>query len=433
MKYQQCLEYLEKIQSLGIKFGLDNVRTLLSSLGNPHQKYPSVLVAGSNGKGSVCAMLVQILSLHNYKVGLYTSPHLVLAEERIRVGKNLIPSDCFCRLLSLLKDQIEQLIEEKKLSHPPTFFEIMTCLAFLYFREQEVDMAVLEVGMGGRFDATNVVNPALSVITTVSMEHKEFLGESLPQIAFEKAGIIKPGVEVVCGVENPEAYATIKKRAQEVGAPFYGVFEKGKEWHAYRGSSGYSFEYRSGSHTYRFTPSLSGEHQGKNASIAVAASERLNQTWRLEKEKIIQGIESTTWEARLEVISRTPFILLDGAHNEEGTLALKAHIQNFVPQPRVLVFAIMKNKDIETVADILFPLAEQVILTRFPFRKSASPRQIQQRTIRYQDRILLEPEVKKAILQAVHRAGKGGAVIITGSLFLAGEVKKQFPRGNFHP
>ncbi|MBS3819235.1 bifunctional folylpolyglutamate synthase/dihydrofolate synthase [bacterium] len=433
MNYKQCLEYLEHVQAQGIKFGLDNVRTLLSSVDNPHQKYPSILVAGSNGKGSVCAMLTRILSLHHYKAGLYTSPHLIRTEERIQVGKNPVPPESFCRLLSLLKEKIEQLIERKKLSHPPTFFEHMTCLAFLYFQEQNVDMAVLEVGMGGRFDATNVVDPALSVITTVSMEHKEFLGESLSQIAFEKAGVLKPGVEVVCGVEKPEAYATIKKRAQEVKAPFYGVFENGKECLVHRGSWGYSFEYRSDSHTYKFTPALHGEHQGKNASVAILASERLSPNWGLETEKIIQGIETTEWEARLEVISRSPLILLDGAHNEEGALALREYIQNFVPPPLVLVFAVMKNKEIEKVADILFPLTEKVILTRFPFHKSASPQQIKDRTLRYRDRLLLEPEVSQAVPKAVQLAGEGGSVIISGSLFLAGEVKKLFPRGNFHP
>ena len=184
MNTEQCLKYLEKIQNLGIKFGLDNVRTLLASFDNPHEKYSSLVVAGTNGKGSVCAMLTEILTLHDFRVGLFTSPHLVSVEERIRIGRKLISSRSFCRILTALKERIEELIAQKELLSPPTYFELLTCLALVYFEKQRVDMVILEVGMGGRFDATNVVKPVLSVITTISKEHQKFLGASLSQIAF---------------------------------------------------------------------------------------------------------------------------------------------------------------------------------------------------------------------------------------------------------
>jgi len=224
MNYRQCLNYLEQIQTLGMKFGLDNVRTLLAALGNPHQAYPSVLVAGSNGKGSVCAMLTRILTLQGFRAGLYTSPHLVRYEERIRIGGETISAKAFSRVLTRLRSQIERLIGSGKLASPPTHFELLTCAAFMFFAEERVDMAVLEVGMGGRFDATNVVSPVLSVITTISEEHQRSLGESLAEIAFEKAGIIKPGVPVVCGAEAREAVSTIRRRAGEKAAPFIEVF-----------------------------------------------------------------------------------------------------------------------------------------------------------------------------------------------------------------
>ena len=425
MKYEQCLKYLDKIQNLGIKFGLDNVRTILSSFNNPHQKYPSVLVAGTNGKGSVCAMLTQILIHHDLRPGLFTSPHLVKPEERIRIGNRLIPSRDFCRILTALKARIEELIASKKLLAPPTYFELLTCLALVYFEEQKVDIAVLEVGMGGRFDATNVVKPCVSVITTISGEHQEFLGESLNQIAGEKAGIVKPGVPVVCGVEEAGAYQTIKKRAEELKAPFYGVFRRRDSFSVRKTKTEYFFIYRSDKERYVFSPSLQGEHQGRNAALAIVACEQLSTGWkRLEKDKIIEGIEETSWEGRLEVVSREPLVILDGAHNVEGALALKKYIEDSLPSPLIFLFAVMRDKEIEKIADILFPQAEKVILTRFPYFKAASPDDIETKTPGYQDRIIKEPDPRKALKLAVRRAGPDGCVVAAGSLFFVGEIKK---------
>lgn len=426
MNPTQCLRYLEKIQSLGIKFGLDNVRTVLSSFDNPHQKYPSVLVAGTNGKGSVCAMLTRILSLHGLRVGLFTSPHLVRVEERIRVGERLIPARNFCRHLSTLRERIEELVASKKLPSPPTYFEHLTCLAFLYFEEQKVDMAVLEVGMGGRFDATNVVVPHVSIITTISGEHQKFLGETLSQIAFEKAGIVKSGVPVVCGVENGEAFETIKKRAEELQAPFVGVFSKQGCFEVHKNEKGYSFVYRTGKEIYTFSPSLRGEHQGRNAAVAIAAAEQLSSSWRkLEKEKIVEGIEKANWKGRLEVVSLKPLVILDGAHNCEGAQALKKYVEDFCPSPLILLFAVMRDKEIARMADILFPLADKVILTQFPFFRAAEPEEILSAAKKFQDRILLVPKVDQALETALHSAGPNGCVLVTGSIYFLGELKRR--------
>jgi len=425
MNYEQCLRYLEKIQNLGIKFGLDNVRTILYAFDNPHLKYPSVLVAGTNGKGSVCAMLTQILTLHGFSAGLFTSPHLVRVEERIRIGKRKIARRSFCKLLTALRAKIEELIVSRKLLSPPTYFEMLTCLAFLFFKEQKVDMAFLEIGMGGRFDATNVVKPSVSVITTISAEHQKFLGDSLSQIAFEKAGIVKPGVPVVCGVEVEEAYKTIKKRANELKAPFFGVFARKSCFKKQKTGKGYAFEYNSGREKYSYRPSLPGEHQGKNAAVAIACALQLSNNWKkLEKEKIILGIETTRWYGRLEVICRRPLVLLDGAHNEEGARALEKYVREFVPAPVILVYAAMQDKKIEKIADILFPLAEKVILTRFPYFRAEEPDEMRDRLQGFKDRIVCEPDARKAFEMAIQSAGARGSILITGSLFLVGEIKK---------
>jgi dihydrofolate synthase/folylpolyglutamate synthase len=351
-------------------------------------------------------------------------------EERVRIGRTPIPVHPFCRILTRLKITIEELIDSKILLSPPTYFELLTCLALTYFQEQKVDIAVLEVGMGGRFDATNVVDPLVTVITTISEEHQKFLGETLAQIAFEKAGIIRADVPVVCGVERKEAFLTIKKRAKELGAPFFAVFKRKGCFIIRKRRRDYRFEYRSDEGKYRYSPSLPGEHQGKNAAVAIASSERLHENWRkLHKEKIIQAIETTRWEGRLEAISSSPLVLLDGAHNEEGALALRSYIRDFIPSPIILVFASMRDKKIEKIADILFPLSRMVILTRFPFFKGALPEEIQERVSKFEDRLLLEADPMKALLMALKNAAPGECVLVTGSLYVVGEIKKYFPQG----
>jgi len=430
MNFQQCLRYLEEVQKLGVKFGLDNVRTVLESLHFPHSQYPSILVAGTNGKGSVCAVITRILSLHGFRVGLFTSPHLVSVRERIRIGNTPISKKAFSHRLTFLKEKIEALIESKKLLHNPTYFEILSCLAFLSFKRDKVDIAVLEVGMGGRFDATNVISPILSVICTISPEHQKALGETSGQIAFEKSGIMRPDVPVVCGTEDPEALAVLQKRAEELEAPFTQVFDKKDGFQAYRRKRQRRFLLRTSEEEYSFFPGLLGAHQGKNAAIAIVAAEHLSRIWKnLKKKQILHGVKTVRWEGRLEVFSENPLVLLDGAHNEEGAQALKTYIQDSVSIPVILVFALMRDKKVEKIADVLFPLAERVILTRFPYFRAASPEEIHKRTRKYQDKVVLESDVFKAVQRAVQEAKEQKTVVIAGSLFLVGEVKKLFPNG----
>ncbi|MBD3413042.1 MAG: hypothetical protein GF421_01250 [Candidatus Aminicenantes bacterium] len=425
MNYQQCLSYLDHIQALGIKFGLDNVRAVVEKLNNPHQDFPIIQVAGSNGKGSVCAMVTRILSLHQIKCGLFTSPHLVEAEERIRIGNELIPRDRFCRLLSLLKEVIQQLIKEKTLKTPPTYFELMTLLALLYFRKEQVDMAVLEVGMGGRFDATTVVNPDVTAITTISNEHQEYLGDSLSQIALEKAGIIKPGIPVVSGVENDEARKAIKQKAESLKAPFIEVFGKDSCFERTKTKNGYVLEYAFNGETYRYSPSLPGLHQGKNGATAIRIADQISRAGRkLEKETIIKGLETTEWEGRLEVVSRRPLIIMDGAHNMEGALALREYWSEFVGHLSVLIFAVMRDKQIKELSGVLFPLAEQIILTRFPFRRSASPEDVLAQSMAFKHKIICVSEPEQALQSALRSVEEKGSILIAGSLYIVGAMKK---------
>ncbi len=427
MNYRESLSYLDDLQKLGIKFGLDNVRTILDSLNHPQENYLSIHVAGTNGKGSVCAYLAKILSLHGIKTGMFTSPHLIRVEERILTGEKPISSAEFARIATWLREAIEKLISLRKLAHPPTYFEFLTCLAFLFFREKKIDLAVLEVGMGGRFDATNVVKPLCSVINSISFEHEKFLGETLAKIAFEKAGIIKEGVPVVSGVEPEEARKAIREVALLRQAPFVEVFtDETRLEKSGKNDFNYTFLFSYRGEEYSFRPSLRGIHQGRNAAVAVAVTRWLQENWKpFRKDLIINAIENTRWEGRLEILSRKPLFLVDGAHNEEGAGALKDYLDQFISGRIILVFACMRDKKVEKLAEILFPSMEKVILTTFPFFRAAKPEELKERLSGYSTKVMVEAEVGRAVEKAVRLAGEDGTVLCAGSLYLVGEVKKK--------
>lgn len=426
MNRGQCRDYLQKVLESGVKFGLDNVRTVLKVLGDPQNAYPSILVGGTNGKGSVCAMLAEILAGHGLRVGLYTSPHLVRVEERLRVDGQPISGPDFCRLLTLYKWTVDDLVRDGALAAPPTYFETLTCLALLYFREKHVDAAVLEVGMGGRLDATNVVLPLASVITTVSRDHQEYLGRTLEKIAGEKAGIIKRGIPVVCGVTKGVARSVIRQKARRLKAPYIDAFEGPRALAVARTSGGFRFRLRWRGRNFRYSPGLRGEHQGRNAAVAIVTALSLNGPWKTPpKRTILRGIRRASWPGRLETVGRRPLIMLDGAHNEEGARAAAAYAAEFLPQPLTLVFAAMKDKDIPRLTRILFPIAETIILTGLPMPRAAAPTDVLRLAPPRRRPALIEPDPKAALLRAREITPRGGAVLVTGSLFLVGELKKR--------
>ena len=426
MNLRECRSYLERVEVYGIKFGLDNIRISLDDLGRPHHSFPSILVAGTNGKGSVCAMLSEVLVHSGLRTGLYTSPHLVRVEERIRIDGRPIPTRDFCRLLTQVKASCGRLLRAGKLSAPLTYFEHLTALAFLYFREKKVDAAVLEVGMGGRFDATNVVTPLVSVITSISLDHQKFLGSTLGQIAFEKAGIIKPEVPVVCGPESGAAYLMIRKRAHESGAPFIPVFPGTSRLRARKDKTGYRFGFFRDGQAWNFKPRLAGIHQGRNAAIALTVASVLSSTWRkLDRRAILEGIRKAEWPGRLEVYGRKPRMVLDGAHNREGAAALAAYARDFMPRPVFLVFGVMRDKDVRPMARALFPRAHRVFLTAIPTHRAADPADILAQARDFRKKIILEPDLGRALALARTAArAADGSVLVAGSLFLIGEVKK---------
>jgi len=425
MTPSECRDYLGHLQHFGIKLGLENIATLCLALGNPQNRFLSVHVAGTNGKGSVSAMLAEITREHGLRTGLYTSPHLARVEERIRVDGASIAPKRFRELLAGLKSVIDRLMAEGRLAYHPTYFEVVTALAFLEFAGRDVEVAVLEVGMGGRFDATNVVRPLVSIITTIARDHETHLGSTLGKIAFEKAGIIKPGIPVVCGVRGGPALREIRRVARERGAPLTEVFGPGRTLECAKIREGYRFVYADENGRYAFSPGLAGRHQGDNAAVAIAAAEVLSRIWRpLEKAKILAAIRETQWEGRLETVRRRPLVVLDGAHNVEGVTALASHIKDVIRRPVVLVFAAMKDKDLRSMTRILFPAASTVVLTRVPYKRSASPEDLLAAAPPFKGRVLLEPDTRRAVDLALAESQGRAPVIIAGSLFLIGEVKR---------
>ncbi len=418
--------YLGRLEKFGIRLGLENIRLLLKDLGDPQNAFPCVLVAGTNGKGSVSAMLAEALRRNGFRTGLYTSPHLVRVEERIRIDGAPVSSQAFGRLLDTVRASVERLAAGGILASPPTYFEVLTAGALLHFAVRKVDIAVLEIGMGGRFDATNVVTPLVSVITTIALDHQEHLGRTLAEIAFEKAGIVKPGVPVVCGVPGRDAaYRVIRRRARELGAPFVGVWD-GAKLDTERTKQGYRFAYQRGGKTLRFSPGLAGKHQGANAAIVLATAGELRRVWRpLDDRRLLAGIARASWEGRLEIAARRPLVILDGAHNPEGAASLATYLREVVRRPVILVFGVMKDKDARSMARSLFPLAKTVILTSAPLPRSASPADLMTAAGDLApEKTLLEPRAGRAVRLALRESGGRTPVVVAGSLYLVGEVKR---------
>lgn len=417
--YKESLEYLYGLQKHGIKFGLNSTANILDRVGNPHKRLRCIHVAGTNGKGSTAAMLSSILRQQGFRVGLYTSPHLVRFTERFRIDDQEVPME---RILDVF-NRIRLALDDRE---PPTFFEVVTAMGFLYFAEEHVDWAVVEVGMGGRLDATNVVHPAVSVITNVSLDHQEYLGKTLAAIAREKAGIIKRGVPVITGALQPLVRGILKATCFQHDAPLY-LF---KEDFAVRRSANGSFQYRG---LRLQLPSLSvnlqGVHQITNAAVALATLEVLEKDRQLlvNPEAIQQGLAGVHWPARLEVLRRNPLIVLDGAHNPPGAESLRGALKKTFTYKRLhLVLGVMADKDIRGIFRRLLPLAESVIFTQPKYVRAARAETLRRLARPYIQKQYVIPDPASAIEQAKLLADPDDLICITGSLYFAGEVKELF-------
>jgi dihydrofolate synthase/folylpolyglutamate synthase len=431
--YREALAYLESLESLGIRPGLDRIHALLERLGDPHLTFPSVLIGGTNGKGSVTAFLSSILGAAGVRRGVYISPHLVRFEERVAVDGDPISGDEVASLTSEVATAIEA--GRRAGVDPPTYFEATTALAFLHFSRRRVPIALLEVGMGGRYDATNVVQPLACAITSVAMDHEQWLGRTLQEIAWQKAGIIRRGVPLVVAHQEGPALGVIRDEAQRLGAPLVGTEScRVRPWSGGPGHSDppvFSLSTPSGRHYDRLAISLRGDHQVDNASVAVLLAETLaaGPLPGLDLEAVPEGLKRAEWPARIEILPGRPEILLDGAHNPAGCRTLAAYVRDHQPGRRVvLVFAAMKDKPAAEMLDILCPLAEEVIVTALPVSRGETPRRLHELAAVRGAQTVIEPSIPAALERARAGAGENGLVVASGSLYLAGEIKKILAR-----
>ncbi len=415
-----ALEQLYGLERFGIKLGLDNIRTLLSLVGNPHEGLKAVHVTGTNGKGSVCAYVASVLQKAGYRTGLYTSPHLVRFNERIQVDGVPISDGDLLRLWNGIQPAMRQMDGERAVNRP-TFFEVTTAMAFEYFRESAVDVASVEVGMGGRFDATNVIESRVAVVARVGLEHTEHLGRTVDRIAREKAGIIKPTSRAV--TVDQEALSVIEARCRELGAPLAVVGRDVTVERLHQDLSGQRLRVSGGFGALDITTPLLGSFQAENVGLAVAALTELRKTGiDVPDSAIVSGIAATRWPARFQTIRTEPLVIIDGAHNGPAAAALAAAYAELFPARKcILVTGILADKDLVSIAGSLGPLARRVFACRPKSHRAYHPEEVASAFRAYAP-VEVVPAVADAIDRALAEAGKDDLVLITGSIYTAGEA-----------
>jgi len=429
LTYDQSIEYLESFinyEKLAApydprKWKLERMDCLLSSVGNPHRDLRSIHIAGTKGKGSTAAMTASILKTAGFKVGLYTSPHLISFRERIRINGEMISEDQVCNLVTRLKPHIDELKEQSDRLGHISFFDIYTTLGMLFYAEEKVDFAVFEVGMGGRLDATNVVTPLVSVITQISYDHMMSLGNTIEEIAAEKAGIIKDDSYVITSPQVPEALQVIRDTCAGKNAR---LFEVGRDV-CFQKETGNSFNISGILRKYRdlHTP-LQGDHQLINAATAVGALEILRfHDFTISPEDVRAGLEKVKWPARVEVISQNPTIILDTAHNAASAKALRDAIEsNFSYEKLIVIIGISLHKDLKGMGRHLCPIADEVILTRVDSPRAVEPEDMKAELTGICKDMIITQDIASALEKAKSVSGTRDLICITGSVYLAGEV-----------
>jgi dihydrofolate synthase/folylpolyglutamate synthase len=410
----EILDYLYGLEKFGMVFGLDNITWLLGLIGNPQDSLKAVHIAGTNGKGSVASMLSEILRTAGYATGTYTSPHLISFTERIVVNGDYISEGEVAELTEFIKERIDR--EEN--ARPLTFFDFTTALAFEYFKRKGVAIAVVEAGLGGRLDSTNVLRPLVTIITNVALDHQEYLGNTIKEIAREKAGVVKEHVPVVTGAKG-ESLEVI--RAAAVKTALYALGES----FTYKSKGEQLMWYRGIHMTYDdLSVALRGDHQLFNAALALCALEILGPAgFPVREYAVRKGLASVRWPARLELIRKPgqPLVLIDGAHNPDGVRTLVSYLgSHFVNRKKILVFGVMKDKDFKEMLQEILPVVQQTILTRPEIERAALPTDV----ARYAPGALIAASVKDALDGAFALADEHDLIIVTGSFYTVGEAKR---------
>lgn len=422
--YQEALGYLFSLQKFGIKFGLSQTSNLLEAFGNPHEKKNFIHIAGTNGKGSVAAMLASILREAGLKVGFYSSPHLVRFTERFRINGAEMPQEEAASLIEEVRKAVAS-------DQPPTFFEFTTAMALVYFAREAVDAAIMEVGMGGRLDATNVIRPLVSVVTNVSLEHRDYLGPRLLDIAGEKAGIVKEGVDVLTGATQPPVVELLQKVCSEKHAPLWRVGKDVRYRRSQKGLTYYGIKQR----IEGLELGLAGSFQDRNAAMAVAAVEILKEKgFEVSSQDIRSGLKQVSWPGRMQVVSSNPTIVLDGAHNPGAMRALAHAVRSGFRYRRLfLVIGIMADKEIPKILQQIVPYTDYVIYTRPLYPRAADPERLMAAGSVFGKEGESSPVLTAALDRAKELAGPEDLVVVCGSLFTVGEAMTYFNPASYRP
>jgi dihydrofolate synthase/folylpolyglutamate synthase len=424
LSYKEALQYLYGLQKYGIKFGLSKTANLLKAFGNPHRGQKYIHIAGSNGKGSVAAMVESVLMKSGLRVGFYSSPHLVRFTERFRInGKEIAPKKAAAIAAELIK--------VIKPEHPPTFFEVTTAMALIYFARENVDISIIEVGMGGRLDATNVIRPFVTAITNISLEHQFFLGSRLLDIAKEKGGIIKTGVDLVTAVNQPSIIRLFESICEAKKAFFCRV---GKDVR-YR-SNGSRFSYYGLRRNFKgLELGLKGKFQNRNAALSLAVIELLEKKgYAFSSRNIVEGLKDTKWPGRMHVVSQEPLIILDGAHNPKAISELAHSIKHdFSYRRLILVIGVMEDKDVGGILRGILPIVDYVIYTRPDYYRSARPERLMKEGLSLGTPGEVVPAISTALDMVKEMAGPKDVILISGSLFTVGEALTYFDPEKYPP
>lgn len=425
--YEDTVKYLLSLghETLTMKLGLRNTQLLLSSLNHPETAFRVVQIAGTNGKGSTAALLDSICRSAGIKGGLYTSPHLVSFTERVKVSGVEVSREEFAKCATTVRELSEQLVRDREIEAMPTFFEQLTVIALLAFRNAEIELAILETGVGGRLDSTTAANASVAGITQIAMDHEEYLGNRIESIAAEKGAIIRPGVQAVIAKQTPEALAVLLRRCEETGVtPTVDDEQHQIENVSRDGRFCVTFE----TETDRYEKvwlGLRGRHQIDNAAVSIHLAEALRtEGFDISHDAIVTGLANATHAARLELIPHKPAFLLDGAHNPAGSGSLREYLEQFAQRPLTLVFGAMRDKQIEQSAQILFSVADVLVLTTIENPRSAPVERLQPLASRFvKGRVLETGSSAEALRVAIANTPPDGLICICGSLYLIGELR----------
>ncbi len=427
MNYEDAIKYVDLKLKGGFNPGLHRINNLLDLIGNPHKDLKTVLIAGTNGKGSIAAMLSSIVKESDYKVGTYVSPHLINITERYLINGNSISEIDFAKYVTFLKEKID--LVKLKIGEIPSQFEVLTALAFLYFKDKKVDIGIIEVGLGGRYDATNVLDPIISIIASINYDHMDILGDTIDKIAYEKAGIIKNnGITVLYPQRYVEAERVIKEICEKRNSRLINVKKEDITFNSFS-MDFQSIDYAFNGIRYRdIEIPLLGDHQVLNATVAFTASILLNDLgFKISELNAKKGIYKTKWIGRFNIISRNPLIIIDGAHNADGVLALSLALKKYFENKElILVMGMLKDKEHDKSLEILASAAKLFIATEPISDRALKAEELAVEAGRYCSNVKVEPLLKKAVETAVKNYTENSVICIAGSLYLIGEAYKLF-------